>query len=171
MTWPSLLWNFPRIGNTYGTFNATHIVVRTPTRNYTASDLGQYLTDLGFPNAEKLWRKVTNVTSQPFPDPGVDTFVTYGDGLPTYASLVFSKPLHGGKAMPQPPRIERGDGDTLVLTESSLRGNSSWAESMAQKGKRLEYKGYDGMRHASCFTNTTCMKDAMDWLASLKCDL
>ena len=170
LTWPSLLWNFPRIGSTYGTFNSSQIIVKTPTRNYTAAEMGQYLTDLGFPAATKLWEKVTNVTSRPFPNPGVDTFVTYGTGLGTIASITIEEPLPGAKTVPKVKPAD-GDGDHVVLTSSSLRGNVSWAEPMAKSGKRLDYKAYPDMKHASCFLNATCIKDATLWLASLKCDL
>lgn len=43
---PSVLWMWPRPGNTQWYWNSTEPIVYTPSKNYTAKDLPDLLTDM-----------------------------------------------------------------------------------------------------------------------------
>lgn len=74
ITWPALYWNLPKTGPGVDTYNDSIPLASDGTRNYTASQLGDFW-DKVFTNTRPrdIWERVRNITSQSFNAPPVNT--------------------------------------------------------------------------------------------------
>lgn len=127
---------------------------RIARRSYTAYDMPQMMQDLGLGRGKKILQKVEGSPGKAaFPAPGVDTYVFYGQGLPTPSKFVYSenfRPLKQWEAPPKAAKIEyleRDNGDGICPLRTSLRSTLEWPAEQAKLGKVLEHKGYTGMEH------------------------
>lgn len=167
---PSVLWLLPRAGtNATSTWTATDPLVSTPSKNYSAFDMDALFADVGIDDLAPTRRYLA---AEPdlaeLEAPGVDTFVVYGYGVDTVVSAVYSKDITPG-VTPAAPELVLGSGDNTVPLRSSLRAEEPWAAAPNMVGKRLLYKGYEGMPHAQCWPATLddpapCFHDVMDAL-------
>lgn len=71
---------FPRPGETQWFWNRTEVLVATKTKNYTAYDLPQMLTDMGLPKVRQLLELEIDDYLNKFEPPMVDTYAFYGYG-------------------------------------------------------------------------------------------
>eukprot|EP00730_Choanoeca_flexa_P000131 TRINITY_DN10059_c0_g1_i1.p2 TRINITY_DN10059_c0_g1~~TRINITY_DN10059_c0_g1_i1.p2 ORF type:complete len:416 (+),score=75.46 TRINITY_DN10059_c0_g1_i1:2623-3870(+) len=152
----------PRAGFSNVTWNASQVIIQTPSKNYTAFDAAQLLTDLGFGDQVQALKAVENGPDlAQFKHPGVDTFVTYGYNVPTPDFFQYAEPFDGhNSTVPKPPIATRNSqetGDGYVPVRSGVRGWYAWHDAMAQDQHRLIYKGYLGQFHANC--TDTCSDD------------
>lgn len=152
----SLSWLFPRPGTANTTWGTDDVIVRTPSKRYTAFDYTQLLRDLGLTflvQGQALLQNEPDLSL--FAAPGVDTLVTYGSqlGTPGYFEYASDFVANASAAPPAPDTIINVSetGDTLVPVRSSLRGlYSSWPQEQASVGKMLFHREYPGQQHALC---------------------
>eukprot|EP00048_Salpingoeca_helianthica_P002214 m.55578 g.55578 ORF g.55578 m.55578 type:complete len:436 (+) comp11973_c0_seq3:61-1368(+) len=153
---PAIQWLFPRPGtNSSTTWTEADVLVRTPTRNYTAFDYDALFTDLGLNFFLPQLRAITHEPDMTlFDPPMVDTIVTYGYDLGTPGYFEYAKPFIANASLTPDPPVSvvnmTETGDTLVPLRSSLRSTTVWPEAMAAAGKRLYHRGYPGQIHAYC---------------------
>lgn len=166
---PALMWTFPRRGTDPNTtWTAEEPLLMTPSKNYSAFDYAELLDDLGLSDpvtAAQLAFLSNESDLTGFASPGVDTFVTYGDGIATQAAAKYSADF--SKSAPPTPDLLTADGDGLVPSRSSIRGLSpAWQQQQAALGKQLFYKAYHNQPHAGCFAFSSdvgneCFRDVM----------
>ena len=170
-------WTFPRATGSSGqdlnyTWSKDDVLISTPRKNYTTSDYEQLFADLGYTPSQK---EVINFAIKDkdlfsFDNPGVNTFVAYGYGLPTTATAVYDEGFHKFKTPPQPNATVMCSGDGLVPLRSSKRGYL-WKEGLAALNKKLIIKGYAGQHHAGCMTTqpsdpNQCFLDWFEWIVN-----
>lgn len=138
---------------TDGTYGKDTIVLSTPSKNYTAYDLEQVLTDeaqLGF---LAMYRQTSVLLSpEHFGGPGVDTHVVYGYNVSTTCGLKYAKDLVPDvKNIPAAPVTTFfnciPDGDGTVPINSLRRAELAWAADPAMKGYALNVSRFVGMSH------------------------
>ncbi|GBG00634.1 phosphatidylcholine-sterol acyltransferase [Raphidocelis subcapitata] len=100
-----------------------HVLVSTPTRNYTVGDQRRLLLDMGDKGGAALledsWARSRRVLELG-PVPGVETHCLYGVGIPTSATLVFNESVPQRAPIPRPYRVVDTPGDGVV-DAASLR--------------------------------------------------
>lgn len=77
---PSVLWMWPHPGEGAGEWNKTEVLVQSASKNYTAYDLDELLTDLGLPESQKIYDIEKHDYLDRFEPPMIDTYVFYGYG-------------------------------------------------------------------------------------------
>jgi hypothetical protein len=153
---PSLMWSFPRAGNMSNTsWTRADVIVKTPSKKYTAFDVAELFADTDqAKNIDLLGYLSSEPDLAALAAPGVDTYVSYGHGLPTLSSIEFATDLKKGEAAPVAiQNYTNEDGDNLVPLRSSLRAGAMWVDGQRKLSKQLVYKGYDGQPHAQCFVD------------------
>mmetsp|Transcript_19881 Transcript_19881/g.59417 ORF Transcript_19881/g.59417 Transcript_19881/m.59417 type:complete len:481 (+) Transcript_19881:68-1510(+) len=168
---PSVLWMWPHPGenDADGLWNRTETLVQTPSKNYTAYDLGEMLTDMGLTRTKALWELEKHDWLDAFPPPFVDTYSYYGYGTRSPAGWIvnhdFSPETDG------PDKCPPNDMKTLTRTwddgdQYPKRSNARagvWADAHAKAGFVLKNYGYKGQKHscscgvAQCTTDYACM--------------
>lgn len=153
---PGMYWTFPLPGKGAddGSWDRNEVIIKTPSKEYTAYDMTKLLTDLGFERQSNMQKIVagslTNFLSNP---PMVDTYVYYGSEVKTPSKFVYDKdfkPTFPGQPLPEQKTIEYNttdDGDGVVPLRSALRSNLTWPALHERAGKVLEHKAYRGMQH------------------------
>jgi hypothetical protein len=83
---PSLMWAFPRAGtDTNTTWTASDVLISTKSKQYTAFDVEELLTDLGLSKDLDTWKYLsTEPDLATFDAPGVNTFVTCVKASPVH---------------------------------------------------------------------------------------
>ena len=140
---PSLMWAFPRAGSAANTsWTRSDILVKTPSKSYTAFDIVELFTDTDqAKHIDLLDYLSTEPDMATLAAPAVDTFVSYGMGIPTLSSIEFASDLKKGR--PAPSTIKNStdeDGDGLVPVRSSVRAQDMWADAQTGLSKRLVYQ-------------------------------
>eukprot|EP00041_Stephanoeca_diplocostata_P030955 m.949708 g.949708 ORF g.949708 m.949708 type:complete len:296 (-) comp23857_c1_seq7:2480-3367(-) len=161
---PSVLWMFPRPGETQWFWNRTETLVATKTKNYTAYDLPDMLTDMGLPKVRALLELEIDDYLNKFEPPMIDTYAFYGYGKGSQAGFTLKEDLspktHGEDVCPQekPGSFTRpwDDGDGVGSLRSTSRAGA-WEDAHKKAGIVLQNRGYKGMGH-SC-SSTECKKD------------
>lgn len=163
---PSVLWYFPRPGTDEWHWHKDEVVVYTPSKNYSAYDLEQMLTDMGLDDTIAMLKLERDDLLDKFEAPGIDTYVFYGYGVPTEAAWrmpidLTPKNFSGGHCEnfnPEKVYREKDNGDGLALVRSTARA-SQWKEAQQKMGAVLQNRGYKGMPHGGCHRNNECKKD------------
>jgi len=164
----SLLWIFPRPGTTNTTWSDDEIIVTTPSRKYTASNLTQMLNDLGFSlRAESLADLRAEPDLNTFAAPGVNTFVTYGTDITTngYLDFAYDFTTNRSDLLPLPTYVpDPAGGDSLVPVRSSRRSLYEWPARQKALGVKFLSKAYSQQQHAYCAVSvdkysTPCFND------------
>nr|WNS50070.1 group XV phospholipase A2-like protein [Halisarca dujardinii] len=92
----------------------SQVLVRTPTKNYTAQNYQQLYQDIHYPIGWQKHQAALGVIKG-YPNPGVPTFCIYGTNVPTPEQLVYNK---SGDLLNAIPKIIHGNGDGSVNKES-----------------------------------------------------
>lgn len=151
---PSVLWMWPRPGTGSDAWNSTEVLVWTKSKNYTAADLPQMLTDMGLPGVRKLLELEIPDYLQAFAPPMIDTYAFYGFGVNTQAGFIFDRdfsPETDGenKCPPQGDRTAvraYDNGDGVGPLRSTARAGM-WKDPHEKAGVVLKNYGYKGMGH------------------------
>jgi len=142
-------WMFPRAGtNSTVSWPAQETVLSTPSKNYSAFDVAEIYAALNFSDLAGLKFVSQEQDLFEFAHPGVNTFVTYGYGLPTPGPFAYPGNFAANQ-MPATPTILNISGDNLVPLRSSIRG-TVWQEAMERAGLKLIHRGYENQQHANC---------------------
>eukprot|EP00730_Choanoeca_flexa_P000813 TRINITY_DN10346_c0_g1_i1.p1 TRINITY_DN10346_c0_g1~~TRINITY_DN10346_c0_g1_i1.p1 ORF type:complete len:245 (+),score=55.03 TRINITY_DN10346_c0_g1_i1:836-1570(+) len=170
---PSPVNLLPRKGTTNVTWDYQTVIVKTPSKTYTAYDMPQLYEDLGFDLADMVRHIEALPDLATFAPPGVNTLITYGYNLSTAASYEWDEDfVANSNITPPQPSVVHYDpqtGDGLVPLRSSLRAMQEWTAPMAASGHKLVHKSYVNQRHASCmlprpYENTGCFEDVISLL-------
>ena len=115
------------------------VLVRTPTKNYTASDYQELFADAGYPQG------YTQISQNDFDfsAPNVPTYCFYGLGFPTSKTLVYDAGFPDTQ-----PDIIFGDGD-FIVPKPSLEVCQRWADS----GYAFNGTVYHGLNHYTISTD------------------
>lgn len=103
------------------------VLVQTESKNYTLTDLRDFLYDINVPNGWEF-RKDNEKYQLDFSAPGVRVHCLYGTGVDTVERLYY-KP---GTAIDGTPQLIPGDGDGTVNLRS-LEGCKHWDGKQKQK--------------------------------------
>lgn len=94
-----------------------HVVVSTPTRNYTVVEQKQLLLDMGDEGGASImddsWRRSEDVLKHG-PVPGVETWCLYSTSVPTATTLVFNDSVPQRAPITRPFKIVTTEGDGVV---------------------------------------------------------
>jgi hypothetical protein len=123
--------------------------LRTPTRNFTASDLASPLREAGAHAAADLWRSVTHLSGQRLA-PNVSTVCIYGTGSDTVESLIWAD----DDLTRAPDAVTTATGDGTVLDES-LAACSRWQDVQSLPVKTITLPG---VQHTEFLTNGPAMR-------------
>ena len=169
---PSVLWMWPRPGENEWAWNKTEIVVYTASKNYTAYDLPQMLTDMGLPKVRALLELEIPDYLDKFQSPGIDTYAVYGYDKATqgffHRKEDFSPETDGPDVCPTPNFAaganawDNGDG---VGTLRSTSRASQWKDELTKAGKVLKNYGFKGMGHSctgACTAIYKCIEDKLN---------
>ena len=108
-SFPSTAWLLPPAS----VWN-TEVIVKTPTRSYTANDYEALFEDMGFPEGYTMYQNLQHINSG-WPAPNVPTHCFYGVGQQTEVQFIYDD----GFPDEEPVEIIYGDGDGGVNIESS----------------------------------------------------
>jgi lysophospholipase-3 len=155
----SLLWLLPRSANGPNAWNDTQPLVVTPSRTYTAADMGALLTDLGFSERVEAYTSLQkDADLANFEAPGVDTFVVYGIEVETplvyYYNVSFDHNPETLPPLPSNATFDPATGDGIVNRRGSERSLVEWPEPQKASGHKLYHKAYAKQQHAACCTST-----------------
>mmetsp|Transcript_14142 Transcript_14142/g.41957 ORF Transcript_14142/g.41957 Transcript_14142/m.41957 type:complete len:141 (+) Transcript_14142:1055-1477(+) len=114
----------------------------------------QLMGDLGLPGGKAICSKVQDSPGKTaFPAPGVDTYVMYGEGLPTPSKFIYRDDFRKLKEWEAPPKAatieysRKDDGDGICPLRTVLRSSLEWPAEQARLGKVLEHRSYPLMEH------------------------
>lgn len=175
---PSVLWMWPRPGESKYFWNRTETIVWTESRNYTAYDLEGMLRDMGLPKVASLYNLEKNDLLNSFAPPMIDTYAFYGYDVSTQAGFEmlgdknkrrdFSPAIDGPDVCP--PQKDRAvvrpwdNGDGVGSLRSTSRAGA-WEEAHQRAGIVLANRGYKGMGHscsaAQCKADQKCVLDKL----------
>ncbi|KAF8055938.1 hypothetical protein HT031_006577 [Scenedesmus sp. PABB004] len=122
---PSWTFMFPRAA----TLGADHVVVSTPTRNFTVAEQKELLLTTGNKAGAELLEQswaMNDAAMAAGPVPGVETFCLYSTAVPTPKTLVFNQSVPERFVMHRPYKIDTTPGDGVVDL-ASLRLCSKFA--------------------------------------------
>ncbi|KAI8463527.1 MAG: Lecithin:cholesterol acyltransferase-domain-containing protein [Monoraphidium minutum] len=113
-----------------------HMLIMTPTKNYTINDQKKLLLEMGDVGGATLledsWSRSRKVLQQG-PVPGVETYCLYGVGVPTSISLVFNNSVAERAPIPRPYKTIDTVGDGVVdITSLRLCGNFAPKENVVE---------------------------------------
>ncbi|MQL69316.1 hypothetical protein Taro_001607 [Colocasia esculenta] len=114
-TYESNLWLLP----SPGAFAGRPLAV-TPERNYSAMELLQFLSDVGFSEAVRPYQSRILPMIARLDPPGVPVTCVSGTGVPTREMLVY------GDGFGRDPEVVLGDGDGTVNMESLVAAEAAW---------------------------------------------
>lgn len=120
-------------------WKSSEVLVETPSRVYTMSQLQTFFEDLGNPIAWEM-RKDTMQYSINYSPPDVELHCLYGNGLDTVERLRYSK----DSLVDKNPKLIMGRGDGTV-NERSLRGCHHWSGYQEAFIDNVELNGVDHM--------------------------
>ncbi|KAG7201541.1 hypothetical protein KM043_004292 [Ampulex compressa] len=145
ITSPSLGWLLPsRLF-----WKDTEILVQSESKNYTLSDLQQYLVDINVPNGWEF-RKDNEKYQLNFAAPNVEVHCLYGKGVDTVERLYY-KP---GTTIDGYPQLIPGDGDGTVNLRS-LEGCLHWQNKQKQK---VHSQAFPHLNHMDILRNENVLE-------------
>ncbi|KAG8042998.1 hypothetical protein GUJ93_ZPchr1152g33318 [Zizania palustris] len=127
----SNLWLLP-VPRVFG--NTTLVVSRHHNRSYSATNMTQFLRDIGFPEGVEPYRARIRPLVELLPEPGVPVTCLVGTGVDTVESLVYGN--DGFEAAPE--KVVYGDGDGTVNLASLMDPIKAWPDSPAQAVEVVE---------------------------------
>ena len=124
------------------------ILVKTPTKNYTASDYLELFTDAGYPQGYTQYSE----NEFDFAPPNVPTYCFYGLGFPTAETYVYDDEFPDSQ-----PTILFGDGD-ITVNKQSLEVCLRWADSGYPFNRTVFY----GLNHFTIATDIAVIEALRD---------
>ncbi|XP_068168202.1 phosphatidylcholine-sterol acyltransferase [Antennarius striatus] len=91
------------------TWPKDHVLISTPSYNYTNQDYERFFTDIGFEDGWHMWEDTKNLTGDLQP-PGVEVWCMYGVGLKTPVTYIYNERFPNM----DPVDVVYGDGDDTV---------------------------------------------------------
>ncbi len=125
---------FPRPG----AWERSHVILRTPDKNYTIADRSAFFRDLGYPHAVQMYEDITTA-DYALEHPGVDFHCIYSHGVETPLTYVYNQ---DPTSTVKHAEIVYGDGDGTVNVES-LQGCSIFSLLDAEKTTVHAHRGPD----------------------------
>lgn len=121
------------------------VLVATPSRNYTASDIPHMLQVLNLTQAGAILSRLEDegLKTHQLQPAGVDTHLIWSYGVKTQLQLRYNSDLHAGFDKPATAQ-GTGDGDGTVNIESSLFGYALFGNNEA---KAITYRNFSGPTH------------------------
>ncbi|KAG5839776.1 hypothetical protein ANANG_G00208550 [Anguilla anguilla] len=102
-------WMIP----TMEAWHSDHVLISTPSFNYTNKDYQRFFTDINFEDGWYMWEDTKDLTAG-LPPPGVEVHCLYGVGLPTPVTYVYDENFPNA----DPVDILYDDGDDTVDSRS-----------------------------------------------------
>ncbi|KAJ0029568.1 hypothetical protein NQD34_004565 [Periophthalmus magnuspinnatus] len=115
-----------------------HVLVSTPTANYTTQDYERFFTDINFENGWHMWLDTKNLTGDLHP-PGVEVWCMYGVGLPTPVTYIYDE----GFPNADPVDFVYADGDDTVDSFST----SLCKRWIGKQSKPVHVTEFQGLMH------------------------
>ncbi|XP_034061825.1 phosphatidylcholine-sterol acyltransferase-like isoform X2 [Gymnodraco acuticeps] len=112
-----------------------HVLISTPTINYTNQDYQRLFTDINYEDGWHMWEDTKNLTGDLYP-PGVEVWCMYGVGLPTPVTYIYDEEFPNK----DPVDFVYADGDDTV-DSFSMSLCKQWAEQQEQPVHVTEYRG------------------------------
>ncbi|XP_034735476.1 phospholipase A2 group XV [Etheostoma cragini] len=122
-----------------------HILVQTPTTNYTVLDYKRFYSDIGFEDGW-LMRQDTEPLVSDLRPPGVAVHCLYGSGIPTMEAFQYSD-----KFPDVEPTVVLGDGDGTV----NLRSGIQCRRWVGKQKQPVTVKELPGNEHVNMLLNMT----------------
>jgi len=142
-------------------------LVQTPARNYTASQMANFLSDLGLTQAADILRNLERQslnTAQLGPPPaGLRTLAISSYGVKTSEAYIFSQPFTPGFTKP-PSETREGDGDGTVNL-ASLRLARGWPQHDGTERRVLELDG--GVSHFEMLKDQRVLQAVKDFIMNV----
>jgi len=150
---PSSMWVVPR-ANAF----EDQVIVRTPSRNYTALDFPQIVQIIGEgaggQQALSLFAK-SDIGSIQRPPRHVETHVWYGSGVPTPESFDYDTDLFEGFSS-TPSATREGDGDGMINLVSCQYPEKHWPR---DQGAPVQFKAFHGIGHGEMLHDPRVITD------------
>ncbi|KAF5461946.1 hypothetical protein F2P56_018004 [Juglans regia] len=124
-------------------------LVVTPNATYSASDMVQFLNDIGFPQGVHPYKSRILPLADKLGAPGVPVTCIIGSGVRTAETLFYEK-----NDFDEQPDIVYGDGDGTVNMVSLLALESLWSE---EKNQTLKVIRIPGVSHTSILKNDVAL--------------
>ncbi|XP_065358344.1 phospholipase A2 group XV-like [Calliphora vicina] len=120
-------------------WKSSEVLVETPSRVYTMSQMQDFFNDIGYPTAWEMRKDNLQYTLN-FSPPGVELHCLYGDGLDTVERLRYKK----DDVSDDTPKVIMGVGDGTV-NRRSLKACHHWAGYQSSNISTLALAGVDHM--------------------------
>ncbi|XP_055386604.1 phospholipase A2 group XV-like [Condylostylus longicornis] len=116
------------------------VLIQTPGKNYTFSELEQYFNDINYPTAWEMRKDNIKYVSN-FSPPDVELHCIYSTGLPTVEGLIYKT----NDIANEVPKLIYGDGDGTVNSRS-LQSCNQWKALQKPEIKSIEVSNAEHMK-------------------------
>ncbi|XP_052200712.1 lecithin-cholesterol acyltransferase-like 1 [Diospyros lotus] len=141
----------------------TKPLVITPARNYTASDIPEFLNDIGFPEGVEPYRSRILPLVERLPASEVPVTCVIGTGVETPETL-----LYGEGGFDRQPEVVYGDGDGTVNKVSLEAVESEWAR---DKNQSVKFIRLPGVSHTELLKDEAAVAEIVAEICSINSQL
>ena len=145
-TYPANAWLLPFPSDTWP---KDTILVKTPSRNYSAWDYKDLFTDMKYERGYEMFEEIENLTGS-LPAPNVTLHCLYGSNIKTPLQFIYGE----GDFPDTQPSVINGDGDGTVNIRS-LMACSRWQSMQTYK---VTLQNFSGVEHVHTIKNPDAIK-------------
>ena len=144
-------WLLPRAG----VYDPHTVLVRTPSRNYTATDAdyAAFFAAIGYPVGDRVRRRV-HALVDPLAAPGVEVHCMFSRGVATPRTYTYASDTDFSGT----PAVAHTDGDGTV-THGSLAVCGRWAATGAQGAAPVTVATYANVTHSGMLKSPAVLRD------------
>lgn len=140
-------------------FGSEKPLVITPNATYSAYDVAQFLSDIGFPQGVYPYKSRILPLTEKLVAPGVPITCIIGTGVSTMETLFYGK-----NGFDEQPEILYGDGDGTVNLVSLLALESLWSNKKNQTLKVIKIRG---VSHTSILNNDAALEEIIGEISGI----
>ncbi|XVE55728.1 hypothetical protein DITRI_Ditri03aG0181600 [Diplodiscus trichospermus] len=140
-------------------FGPGKVLVSTPKQAYSAHDIPQFLSDIGFPEGVIPYMSRILPLTEALTAPNVSVTCIIGTGVKTPETLFYGK-----AGFDEQPEVVYGDGDGTVNLGSLLALESLWAD---EKSQPLKVIKISGISHTSILEDNAALDEIVGEISSI----
>ncbi|KAF7850352.1 hypothetical protein BT93_L5607 [Corymbia citriodora subsp. variegata] len=145
-------------------FNSKKPLVITPSANYTARDIVQFLDDIGFPEGIRPYESRILPLIERLAVPAVPVTCVFGSNVKTLEKLIYRSK---DKGFDEQPEVVYGDGDGTVNMASLLALESLWKKNRQQPFKVVMIRG---VSHTSILKEEIALQEIVQEIVNVQAD-
>lgn len=139
-------------------------LVISPSANYTAHDIAQFLNDIGFPEGIQPYESRILPLVEGLAVPEVPVTCVFGSDMETPEKLIYRSKAKG---FDEQPEVVYGDGDGTVNMASLLALESLWKENRKQPFKVVTIRG---VSHTSILKEEIALQEIVQEIVNIHAD-